>query len=108
VTEPITSLPAAVAKNGAIPAPAGSDLTVDGLLAENAVLQRKLARLKAELKRSDDEYAEVTRERDALQKRMHAAALVKVWTNEDGKDFVFIEDIAPALLGIEPVDGDPR
>ena len=64
MTEPITSLPEAVAKNGAIPAPAGSDLTVDGLLAENALLQRKLASLKAEQDRCDAEYAEAIRERD--------------------------------------------
>lgn len=41
-------------------------------------------------------------ERDALQQRLHEAALTKVWVNEDGKRFVFLEDIAPALLGVEP------
>lgn len=39
-------------------------------------------------------------ERDALQERLHQAALAKVWTNEDRKKFVFVEDIAPALLGL--------
>ncbi|MGW2010960.1 hypothetical protein [Streptomyces nigrescens] len=40
----------------------------------------------------------------ALQKRLHDAAMTKTWTNEDGKKFVFVEDIAPALLGIEGGD----
>lgn len=39
-------------------------------------------------------------QRDALQKRLHDAAMTKTWTNEDGKKFVFVEDIAPALLGL--------
>jgi hypothetical protein len=46
--------------------------------------------------------ARIAAERDALQKRLHDAALTKVWVNEDGKKFVFLEDIAPALYGIEP------
>ncbi|AVH59914.1 MULTISPECIES: hypothetical protein [Streptomyces] len=41
-------------------------------------------------------------ERDALQKRLHDAAMTRTWRNEDGKKFVFVEDIAPALLGLEP------
>lgn len=38
-------------------------------------------------------------ENDQLSKRLHDAAMTRVWTNEDGKKFVFLEDIAPALLG---------
>lgn len=41
-------------------------------------------------------------ERDALQQRLNQAAMTRTWRNEDGKKFVFVEDIAPALLGIEP------
>lgn len=56
--------------------------------------------------------AGLKRERDALQRRLHDAAMVKVWKNEDGKRFVFVEDLAPALLGLEPegapVDGISR
>jgi hypothetical protein len=40
-------------------------------------------------------------ERDALQQRLNQAAMTRTWRNEDGKKFVFVEDIAPALLGIE-------
>ncbi|WP_448333536.1 hypothetical protein [Streptomyces sp. DSM 41534] len=46
-------------------------------------------------------------ERDELEKkvaaldgRLNDAAMTRVWTNEDGKKFVFVEDIAPALLGL--------
>lgn len=37
-----------------------------------------------------------------LESRLHDAAMTRVWKNEDGKSFVFVEDIAPALLGREP------
>ena len=47
-------------------------------------------------------------ERDALQQRLHDAAMAKVWTNEDGKKFVFAEDIAPALYGLKPEGGGSR
>ncbi|WP_331756710.1 hypothetical protein [Streptomyces decoyicus] len=40
-------------------------------------------------------------ERDGLTKRLHDAAMTKTWTNEDGKKFVFVEDIAPPLLGLD-------
>lgn len=52
-------------------------------------------------KRWRDRAEKAEPERDALQERLHQAAMAKVWTNEDGKKFVFVEDIAPALLGIE-------
>lgn len=40
-------------------------------------------------------------ERDELKKRLNEAAMTKTWTNEDGKKFVFVEDIAPPLLGLD-------
>ncbi|MFE9127004.1 hypothetical protein ACFYOF_16565 [Streptomyces sp. NPDC007148] len=43
--------------------------------------------------------AELKREQDVLKERLHRAAMVQVWKNEDGKRFVFVEDLAPALLG---------
>ncbi|MCZ4509908.1 hypothetical protein O3Q52_17235 [Streptomyces sp. ActVer] len=54
-----------------------------------------------------------------LEKRLHDAAMTRVWTNEDGKRFVFVEDIAPALLNLpsaptqalreaEPAESSPR
>lgn len=41
--------------------------TVEDLLAENALLQRKVDSLKSELKRSDDEYEVAIAERDRYQ-----------------------------------------
>ncbi|MFH8717288.1 hypothetical protein [Streptomyces zaomyceticus] len=42
----------------------------------------------------------VQRDRIAeLEARLHAAAMTRTWTNEDGKKFVFVEDIAEPLLG---------
>jgi len=45
-------------------------------------------------------------ERDALKQRLHDAAMTRTWTNEDGKKFVFVEDIAPALLGTTTKESD--
>jgi len=36
---------------------------------------------------------------ETAEQRLHDAAMTRTWTNEDGKKFVFVEDIAPALLG---------
>lgn len=44
----------------------------------------------------------IVAERDALQGRLHQVALAKVWTNEDGKRFVFADDVAQAVFGIKP------
>jgi hypothetical protein len=52
-----------------------------------------------------DTISRIAAERDALRDRLHQIALVKVWTNEDGKRFVFADDIAHATFGIEP-NGD--
>lgn len=35
----------------------------------------------------------------ALEARLHEAAMARVWTNEDGKKFVFADDIKGPLLG---------
>jgi len=53
-------------------------------------------------KRWRDRAEKAEPERDALQERLHQIALAKVWTNEDRKQFVFVEDIAGPLFGIEP------
>jgi predicted RNase H-like nuclease (RuvC/YqgF family) len=98
--------------------------TVPALLAENARLRRELDAYKDELdslhrntlpelrreiqhhqdgkKQWRDRAEKAEPERDALRDRLHQIALVKVWTNEDGKRFVFADDIAHATFGIEP------
>ncbi|MFJ4925374.1 hypothetical protein [Streptomyces sp. NPDC088736] len=55
-----------------------------------------------------DTVARIAAERDALRARLHQAALAKVWTNEDGKKFVFADDLAAPLFGIEPKAGESR
>ncbi|MGP4114615.1 hypothetical protein ACTWP5_27365 [Streptomyces sp. 4N509B] len=45
------------------------------------------------------ELAETRSRVGELEQRLHAACMTRTWTNEDGKKFVFVEDIAPALLG---------
>jgi hypothetical protein len=118
----------AVAAEGALPMPAGPEVPSDAdLRAENERLRRDLDRAREdvafleratlpELRREVEhhkagkqrwrERAEAAEtERDALQKRLRDAAMTRTWRNEDGKKFVFVEDIAPALLGI---DADPK
>lgn len=43
---------------------------------------------------------------EELEKRLNDAAATRVWKNEDGKKFVFVEDIAPHLLGTSTKAGD--
>lgn len=71
-------------------------------------LQRRIEWQRGGKERWHERAKVAERERDALQKRLHDAAMVRTWRNEDGKKFVFVEDIAPALLGLEPKDGDQR
>ncbi|WP_328313148.1 hypothetical protein OG432_24715 [Streptomyces sp. NBC_00442] len=47
-------------------------------------------------------------ERDALKDRLHRAALARTWRNEDGKKFVFVEDIAGPLLGRDDAEAGDR
>lgn len=72
-------------------------------------LLAEVERLRARVDEVERKYifdtADLKRERDALKDRLHQAALTKVWTNEDGKKFVFVEDIAPPLLGTTPTGG---
>lgn len=39
-----------------------------------------------------------------LEQRLHDAAMARVWTNEDGKKFVFADDLKGPLLGTTPVE----
>jgi hypothetical protein len=71
-------------------------------------LHRNIEHHKAGKQRWRERAENAEAERDALQTRLHNAAMVKVWTNEDGKEFVFVTDIAPALLGLEPEGGGQR
>ena len=92
--------------------------TVSALLAENERLRGELADRMEDIaftdrntlpelrrtiqrhvdgkKRWRDRAEKAEPERDALQERLHQVALAKVWTNEDGKKFVFADDIAQA------------
>lgn len=59
----------------------------------------------AEVERERDEIAvnalheidKISGQRDAAKRRVRAAELLHVWTNEDGKRFVFADDLAAAL-----------
>ncbi|MDX5568441.1 hypothetical protein PYK79_41300 [Streptomyces sp. ID05-04B] len=81
----------------------------DWLLRDGQRVQDQATALLAERRTTNEALskADVQRQADrdriaALEKRLHDAALTRVWKNEDGKKFVFVEDIAPALLGLEP------
>lgn len=48
---------------------------------------------------AEKETAELRARVAELEKRLNAAAMARVWTNEDGKKFVFADDIKGPLLG---------
>lgn len=94
----------------------GDDLLaeLDRVRVERDELKKRVAELEAERHSTNDSLAVVTEafraaetERDGLKQRLHEAAMTKTWTNEDGKKFVFVEDIALALLG-RPAKGGVR
>lgn len=65
--------------------------------ADHRTWQRDLAALRT----AQDDNKRLRDENAALQQRLHDAATAKIWKNEDGKKFIFVEDIAPALFGIK-------
>lgn len=65
------------------------------LTAQGDVASEALRTTKAEAERD-----ELKKRVAVLDGRLNEAAMTRVWTNEDGKKFVFLEDIAPALLGL--------
>lgn len=73
MTGPIRDVESAVRELGALPMPAGPALTVEELLAENALLKRKVASLKEQQEKDDAEYAEVIADRDRAQRRLAVA-----------------------------------
>ncbi|MFJ8929317.1 hypothetical protein ACIRLA_22330 [Streptomyces sp. NPDC102364] len=72
---------------------------VPALLAELSSLRTVIRGATDQIAEQDDEIGALTAERAALKQRLHDAAMTRTWRNEDGKKFVFVEDIAPALLG---------
>lgn len=44
--------------------------------------------------------AQLKAECDELRGRLHKVALAPVWRNEDGKKFVFVDDLAEALFDV--------
>lgn len=69
------------------------------LLAELAEARAALREAANQIAAQDDAIGALTAERAALTQRLHDASMTRTWRNEDGKKFVFVEDLAPALLG---------
>lgn len=65
--------------------------------AEIAWLRRECDRLRAMRTREHNRCVEA-------DEKLHQVATVKVWTNEDGRKFVFVDDVAKAL-GVGGDDG---
>jgi hypothetical protein len=76
---------------------------LDARTEDVAFLERAtLPELRREIQHHQDGKKRWRDRAEKAEARLNAAALVKTWTNEDGKKFVFVEDIAPALLGTTP------
>lgn len=65
-------------------------------------MRRTIQRHEDGKKRWRDRAQKAEPERDALQERLHQVAMAQVWTNEDGKRFVFADDIAHAVFDLKP------
>jgi hypothetical protein len=88
-----------------------TDFDVPQLVAEVRRLRIEAQKARAQIANHQPVLAQVDRLRahvGGLEKRLHDAAMTRTWRNEDGKKFVFVEDIAPALLGLEPKAGESK
>ncbi|CAM5426397.1 MULTISPECIES: hypothetical protein [Streptomyces] len=81
----------------------------EAILETNAALLAEIERLRAE--RDADhrtwqhdlsKLREAQGEVERLRNRLHSAAMTRTWRLENGKQFVYVEDIAPHLLGTVP------
>jgi hypothetical protein len=68
---------------------------------ENARLRDALRDATDQIAGLESELGGATAEVAALNARLHDAAMARTWRLENGKKFVYAEDIAPALLGLE-------
>ncbi|MGW4834753.1 hypothetical protein [Streptomyces globisporus] len=69
------------------------------LLAEVDRLRKALSDAADQVADLEDELGKASAEAAALRQRLHEAAMARVWTNEDGKKFVFADDLKGPLLG---------
>ncbi|WP_228994355.1 hypothetical protein [Streptomyces sp. DH8] len=75
------------------------------LLAEVDRLRKALSDATGQVAELEDDLGKAAAEAAALRQRLHEAAMARVWTNEDGKKFVFADDLKKPLLGkTAPVD----
>lgn len=65
--------------------------------ADHRTWQHDLGTLRA----VQEENGRLREENAAFKKRLHEAAMARVWTNGDGKKFVFADDLKGPLLGCE-------
>lgn len=68
---------------------------------ENARLRAALGAATDHVAALESDLGGATAEIAALKARLHEAASARTWRLENGKKFVYVEDIAPALLGVE-------
>jgi chromosome segregation ATPase len=80
----------------------GEDYAGDDTAAEVERLFRHLGEhddnVRRILQRKNEAIEKAQAERDALKAQLAEIAMAKVWTNEDGKRFVFADDLAAILL----------
>jgi hypothetical protein len=53
--------------------------------------------IRTQLARAQERVLKLSDENARLQKQIHAVQTLKIWRNEDGKSFIFVEDLAQAL-----------
>jgi hypothetical protein len=105
----VLALPALVAAEARVGhAEAGAQLSSERLAKAREEHQAKVASLQALADRCREKdwahSAEQAKRREEAERKLHEIAMVKVWTNEDGKRFVFADDLAGILLDM-PVEG---
>lgn len=86
---------------------AGRDDEIGSLSARLHHLDRNaLPELRREIESHKEGKARWRRRAEEAEARLHDAAMARVWTNEDGKKFVFADDLKGPLLGTPPAEGE--
>ncbi|MEI5032418.1 hypothetical protein RB201_04255 [Streptomyces sp. S1A(2023)] len=68
-------------------------------------LRKALSEAADQVAELEDGLGQASAETAALKQRIHEACMARAWINEDGKKFVFAEDLKEPLLGKAPLRG---
>lgn len=71
------------------------------MISDEELLQRMANAQEIKLQRLQERNKELQARVAELEEKLHQVAMIRCWTNEDGKRFLFAEDLAKVLRSKE-------